>query len=86
MKRVITMLLLWQLFVNASEPTDEYVIFYEDENSVHKCKREDYLEMMSFMEFNSKRIQKHNEIESYLKWELDEKYNKRRKTNANHEK
>lgn len=54
MKKVITMCLLWMLFVNSSEKSntpDEFIVFLtEDDGTVHKCKRIDYLEMMELMQ------------------------------------
>ena len=68
-------ILIWQLFVNASEPTEEWIVYYEDENTVHKCKREDYLEIMDFMESNSKERQ----FLEYLEWEYKNKFKKRKR-------
>ena len=53
MKKVITVFLFY-LFVNSSQTgnsPDEYVIFLTEENgTVHKCKRIDYLEILELMQ------------------------------------
>jgi len=46
----LTLILIWYIFVNSSLPESQYITFYENENKVHKIRRENYLE---FQEFNS---------------------------------
>jgi len=46
----LTLILIWYIFVNSSVPESQYITFYENENEVHKIRRENYLE---FQEFNS---------------------------------
>lgn len=70
MKRLITMLLIWQLFVNASEKSEEYVIFLtEDNGTIHKCKREDYNEMIELL--NSNKINELDDMHYYYCFEKD---------------
>lgn len=74
MKKLVFIILSWYLFTNASDKTDEYVVFYEDDKSIHKCKREDYLEMMEMFEMYGDQ----QDYKNYLKWELEDKFDNRR--------
>lgn len=74
MKKLVFLILSWYLFTNASDKTDEYVVFYEDDQSIHKCKREDYLEMIEMFELYSDK----QDFKNYLKWELEDKFDNRR--------
>ena len=47
---MILLILIWYIFTNSSEPSEEYVTFYKDENTIHKCKRENYNEMIELLE------------------------------------
>lgn len=51
-KKFLYLVLIWYTFTNASEKSETWIVFYEDEKSIHKCKREDYLELMEMIEYN----------------------------------
>jgi hypothetical protein len=73
MKKLFTKLIIiviWLIFTDAGEKTEWYIVFYQDENTVHKCSRDKYLEMHEFFELNEFRIDYNN----YLNWEQLEKY------------
>ena len=46
----LILILTWVVFVDANQPSEWYVVFYEDETTIHKCARDQYLEMRSLIE------------------------------------
>ena len=61
MKKLITFVLIWYVFTNASERTETYVPYLtESDGTVHKCKREDYNEMKELTEDNYTEAQQRN--------------------------
>ena len=49
MKKLI-LIILWLILTNFSEKSEWYVVYYEDENTIHKCSRDKYLEIMEMFE------------------------------------
>lgn len=45
----IIVILVWIIFTDAGEKAEWYVIFYQYENTIHKCSRDKYNEYMELM-------------------------------------
>lgn len=63
----------WYLFVNASERIDWWVVYYKNENTIHKCKRPEYFEYKELLKGSSISKERVNDIDwnSYYCWESD---------------
>jgi len=66
----LLILFAWYLFVNSSRPSDKWIVFFENEKSIHTCKREDYLKIMEMIEVHERK----ENYKNYLKWEFEEKF------------
>lgn len=71
MKKLLIIILSWFIFVQLSETTDFWVEYFEDEKSVHKCKRSDYLELMEQFELNAAYLDKIEKVKEYWNWEYN---------------
>ena len=78
MRKAVLLVLVWYMFTNASEKTDQWVTYFEDERTIHKIKREDYLEFMEFMEMNDPLRKFNEDMDAYVEWETKGKFKKRR--------
>ena len=71
MKQVVKLLtvLTWFLFVNSSETTEWYVVYYSDESTIHKCPRDKFLEYKELLQYTppDERL----DLAMYYAWEPD---------------
>jgi hypothetical protein len=66
--KILSILTFWFIFISLGQPTFEWwVVFYEDENSIHKCHRTEYLEMRDLIENPISDIE--TDTYYYIMWE-----------------
>lgn len=65
--KLILLIGIWLINVDGGHKSEWYVIFYEDERSIHRCARDQYLEMKEKFE----EIEKKEDYKNYIEWELN---------------
>ena len=70
-KHIFFLILIWYLFVNASEKSEWWITVYESETTIIKVKRSDYLEHQEFMNINSEYLDRIEKVEEYETWEYN---------------
>lgn len=78
MKKLI-IILVWYLFVNSSDKTNWYVTFHTEDNVVHKCPRDEYLEYQELIKNTQLVDNKYKKtylsikLSEYKRWEYVDK-------------
>jgi len=69
LKRIIILILIWLVTIAPGRVLEWYVVFYEDTNTIHKCGRDEYLEMKDLLD--NPIIDHFEDLYYYYIWEED---------------